>query len=138
MGTRFYAATEALGHQRAKERIVAARAGETRRTRVFDVVREYPWPERYTGRALRNAFLERWDGREEDLSAALDSEVPAFRAAVREGDFETAMVWAGEGVDLISDVAPAAELVRRIGAEAEECLRRGNELLGSVRPGSAK
>ena len=138
MGTRFYAATEALGHQRAKERIVAARAGETRRTRVFDVVREYQWPERYTGRALRNAFLERWDGREEDLSAALDSEVPAFRAAVREGDFETAMVWAGEGVDLISDVAPAAELVRRIGAEAEECLRRANELLGGARPGSAK
>ena len=89
-------------------------------------------------RALRNAFLERWDGREEDLSAALDSEVPAFRAAVRERDLETAMVWAGEGVDLISDVAPAAELVRRIGAEAEECLRRANEFLRSVRQGSAK
>lgn len=129
MGTRFYAATESLGHQQAKERIVAARATDTRRTRVFDVVRRYPWPERYTGRALRNAFLERWNGREEELTAALDHEAPAFSAAVGEGDFETAMVWAGEGVDLISDVAPAAELVRRIGAEAEACLRRGSELL---------
>src|SRR3712207_775304 len=40
MGTRFYAATEALGHERAKERIVSATGDETRRTRVFDVVRE--------------------------------------------------------------------------------------------------
>ncbi len=129
MGTRFYASTEALGHQRAKERIVAARGGDTRRTRIFDIVREHPWPEPYTGRAIRNSFMERWDGREDDLKAALDEEIPAFRAAVREGDVETAMVWAGEAVDLISDVAPAAELIRRIGAEAEACLRHGSELL---------
>ena len=133
MGTRFYASTESLGHQRAKERIVAARGSDTRRTRVFDMVRQHAWPERYTGRALRNAFLERWDGREDDLEAALDAEIPAFRGAMKEGDFDTAMVWAGEGVDLISDVAPAAELVRRIGAEAEACLRQGSELLSSVR-----
>ena len=130
MGTRFYAATEALGHRRAKESIVAARGGDTRRTRVFDIVREHAWPEPYTGRAIRNSFMERWDGREDDLTAVLAEEIPAFRAAVREGDVETAMVWAGEAVDLISDVAPAAELIRRIGAEAEACLRHGSELLG--------
>ena len=129
MGTRFYAATEALGHQRAKERIVTARGGDTRRTRIFDIVREHAWPEPYTGRAIRNSFMERWDGREDDLTAALDEEIPTFRAAVREGDVETAMVWAGEAVDLISDIAPAAELIRRIGAEAEACLRHGSELL---------
>jgi nitronate monooxygenase len=137
MGTRFYAATESLGDQRAKERIVAATGSDTRRTRVFDVVREHRWPERYTGRALRNAFLERWDGREDDLEATLDTEIPAFTAATREGDFDTAMVWAGEAVDLISDVAPAAELVRRIGAEAEACLRHGSELLSGVRRANA-
>ena len=133
MGTCFYAATESLGHPRAKERIVAARGGDTRRTRVFDVVRQHRWPERYTGRALRNAFLERWESRENDLDAALGTETPAFTAATRRGDFDTAMVWAGEGVDLISDVAPAAELVRRIGVEAEACLRRGGGLLDSTR-----
>ena len=130
MGTRFYAATEALGHRRAKEIIVAAGGRDTRRTRVFDVVREHAWPEPYTGRAIRNPFMERWDGREDDLAAALDEEIPGFQAAVRDGDFDTAMVWAGEAVDLISDVAPAAELVRRIGTEAEACLRRAGELLG--------
>ena len=128
MGTRFYAATEASGHERAKERIVAAGGGNTQRTRVFDLVRGHEWPEAYTGRALRNTFLERWDGREEDLAAALDAELPAFQTAEREGNVDTAMVWAGEAVDLISDILPAAELVARIGAEAEACLRYGSEL----------
>jgi len=134
MGTRFYAATEALGHESAKERIVAAKGRDTERTRVFDVVRQHEWPQPFTGRAIRNRFMERWDGREEDLGAALDEEIPAFRAAVRGGDFDTAMIWAGEGVDLISDVAPAGELVRRIGAETEARLRHASELLRKIRP----
>jgi nitronate monooxygenase len=133
MGTRFYAATEALGHDRAKELIVAAEGGDTRRTRVFDVVRANEWPEPYTGRALRNRFLERWEGREDELAAGLDKEGPAFQEAVREGDFETAMVWVGEAADLIADVAGAAELVRRIGAEAEARLGCAHEFLQSGR-----
>ena len=134
IGTRFYAATESVGHERAKERIVAATGSDTRRTRVFDVVRQHAWPRPYTGRAISNPFMERWDGREDDLTAALDEEVAAFRAAVRDGDLDTVMVWAGEGVDLISDVAPAGELVRRIGAETEARLRHASELLRRTRP----
>jgi NAD(P)H-dependent flavin oxidoreductase YrpB (nitropropane dioxygenase family) len=41
-----------------------------------------------------------------------------FRKAVREGDTDTAVVWAGEAVGLISDVPPAGELVRHVSAEA--------------------
>jgi nitronate monooxygenase len=128
MGTRFYAANEALGHQRVKEYIIAAKGSDTRRTRVFDIVREYEWPEPYTGRALRNAFLERWDCREEELVAALDTEIPNFQAAVEAGDVDTAMVWASEAIDLISEVAPADELVKRISIEAESCLQYGSKL----------
>ena len=129
MGTRFYAATEALGHESAKERIAAARGRDTQRTRVFDVVRRHAWPRPYTGRAIRNRFMERWGRREDDLGEALDEEIPRFRAAVGDGDFETAMIWAGEGADLISDVAPAGELVRRIGAQAEARLQHAGDLL---------
>jgi len=129
MGTHFYAAIEALGHESAKERIAAAKGRDTERTRVFDVVRQHAWPRPHTGRAIRNRFMERWGRREEDLDEALDEELPKFRAAVRDGDFDTAMVWAGEGVDLISDVAPAGELVRRIGVETEACLRHASELV---------
>lgn len=129
VGTRFYAAAESLGHERAKERIVAAGGGDTRRTRVFDVVRGHGWPAPYTGRALRNSFLERWADREDELAGALDTEGARFRGAEEKGDFDTAMVWAGEAADLIADVAGAAELVRRIGTEAEARLRSAGGFL---------
>ena len=101
------------------------------------MVRQHAWPQPYTGRAIRNPFMERWGGREDDLGAALDKETPRFRAAVMDGDFDTAMIWAGEGVDLISDIAPAGELVRRIGAETEARLQHAGDLLRSIRPTSS-
>src|SRR5450759_191164 len=119
MGTRFYASAEALGHERAKERIIAAKGGETMQTRVFDIVRGYAWPKVYPGRALRNRFLEIWNGRENDLTAALDSEHSAYQRAAKEGDFDTAVVWAGEAVDLIKRIDSAGTLVARICEEAE-------------------
>lgn len=122
IGTRFYASVEALGSDLAKQRIASAHGGETARTRVFDVVRKLPWPEANTGRALRNRFLDRWDGREAELSTVLDAEYPRYRAAADQADFDTAVVWAGEAVDLIRDVEPAATLVARIGTAASVLL----------------
>lgn len=117
IGTRFYGAAESLGHPRAKARLVSARAGETTRTRLFDAVRGYAWPSGFTGRALRNAFLERWEGHEAKLAASREAR-ERFQAAQADGDFETAMVWAGEDVDLINEVLPAAEIVQRFLAQA--------------------
>lgn len=126
VGTRFYAAAESLGHDRARARIVAANAGDTVRTDVFDIVRGYyPWPKPYTSRALRNTFIERWQGREPELQAALAVETPAYWQARAADDFDVTAVFAGDGVDLIHAVEPAADLVRRIGAEAEDQLRGG-------------
>lgn len=123
IGTRFYASTEALGFDRAKQRIADAHGGETSRTRVFDLVRGYAWPGAYNGRALCNAFMRRWDGRESALEAEVQTERTVFQSAMREGDFDTAMVWAGEAVDLIHSVESASTLVARISAEAEAQLR---------------
>src|SRR5450756_884466 len=108
IGTRFYASAEALGQERAKQRIVAARGDETARTRVFDLIRGYAWPPIYTGRAIRNGFMERWHGRESDLAKALETERAGYQAAARDGDYDTAVVWAGEVVDLIKSVESAA------------------------------
>jgi nitronate monooxygenase len=129
VGTRFCASTEALGQDQAKQRIVAAHGNETERTRVFDIVRGYSWPTAYTGRALRNRFMERWNGRERDLADALDTEHTAYQMAVQRGDFDTALVWAGEAVDLIKSVEGAAALVAQMSAEAEGQLLAGARLL---------
>lgn len=121
VGTRFYASDEALGHHLAKRRLVEASGEQTERTRVFDAARGLAWPAEYTGRALDNAFLRRWRGREDELRDN-QTEQRAFRDAVAGGDLETAMVWASEGIDLISDLEPAGDLVTEISGEAEKLL----------------
>ncbi len=79
VGTRFYATPESLADPAAKRRIVEAQDHATARTRMFDVVRGLGWPAAYTGRALRNPFMRRWDGRESELAADLQPNLSAYR-----------------------------------------------------------
>lgn len=123
VGTRFVAAEEALGSAAAKAHLVAGRGDATLRTQVFDIVRGLPWPDAFTGRALRNAFTERWHDREDALRAVQPAEQQRFAAAARAGDFTTAVTWAGEGVDLVRDVRPAAAIVEEIMRAATTALR---------------
>lgn len=129
IGTRFYASTEALGHPNIKQRIVEAQGSDTVRTHVFDVVRGYHWPTDHTGRSTRNQFTTRWAGHEKELQAKLESERVRYWAAAEAGDCDTAVVWAGEVVDLIQSVDGAAALVERIAAEAEVQLKRAGTLM---------
>jgi len=122
VGTRFYATAESLAHDMAKARVVAASGETTLRTTVFDIVRGIDWPKPYTGRALGNAFCARWHGREGELAAAQAAEMQRYKAAVEAGDFTTAVIFAGEDVDLIDDVPPAAAIVARLADEAERAL----------------
>ena len=126
IGTRFIAATESLSHVNAKQRVAAAGGDDTLRTRVFDIGRAIDWPEEYTGRALANDFSGRWHGNEAALRQALDTERPRYFEAAGKGDTGTMVVWAGEGLDLIKDVQPAAMIVERIVAEAEAALARAS------------
>lgn len=114
LGTRFLAAEESLVAREAKQRVVEANGDATLRTTVFDIIRGYDWPDGITARALRNAFSGKWHGNEDDLEDALATEKPAYEEAVRRRDFDTALVFAGEGIDLIDAVLPAAEIVKRI------------------------
>ena len=96
---------------------------------MFDIARGLDWPRPYTGRALRNAFVDSWDGREAELRAdpgALDR----FARRHQAGDPDVALVWAGEGTDLITAVEPTGNLVTRIMAQAEGLLRGAPRQLG--------
>jgi len=52
-----------------------------------------------------------------------------YFAAVKAGDFDSAAVLAGEVVDMIHRVEPAAMIVERISRDAEDWLRRAPGLL---------
>lgn len=114
LGTRFIACDESLASAAAKARVVAANGDSTLRTTVFDVVRGYDWPARFTGRALKNAFSAAWHGNEAALKRNLERERKRYLAAAEQRDYDTAVLFAGEAVDLVEDIAPAAKLVERV------------------------
>jgi nitronate monooxygenase len=121
VGTAFAACTESLMTPAARDQLVAAGSESTIPTRVFDVALHYPWPATLPERVLRNDFVRRWDGREGRLD---DDARAALSKAVAEEDYRVAPVNAGEGVGMVRDVRPAAEVVGRLGAGAEALLRR--------------
>lgn len=122
MGTRFYASQEAAGAQAAKERIRHATGDDTLRSIVFDISRRNVWPAPFTGRCLRNAHLDRWYGREDELLRHMDEESDKYAAAREAGDFETAGVFAGEAVGLIRDLPTAHDIILRVMDEASALL----------------
>lgn len=123
VGTRLWASTEALvkeGHHRA---IVDTDGDGTLRTRVVDIARQLPWPRGFTARVRRNAFTDRWHGREEALEAVAAVEGHRYRQAFEAGDPENTGVWFGEAAGVIHSIEPAASIIDRMMAEAAARLR---------------
>jgi len=122
LGTRFCASVECDGADEAQKRICDASSGETVRSIIFDVSRRLWWPAPFTGRALINDHARRWMGREVELVQNLDAVAAEYVAARDAGNFDIAGVFAGDGVGLIHDIPPAAEIVDRIATEADQIL----------------
>jgi nitronate monooxygenase len=122
MGTRFWATQEALIPDAAKAKVLAATGDETIRTSVYDIVHGRIWPPGYTGRLMRNDFIEKWQGREEELAQVHGEELRKVEEAQKSDDFETANVTVGETIGLVHDIPKAGDLVNRIVAEASDRL----------------
>lgn len=114
VGTRFIATEESLSTAPAKQRVVQANGDATVRTTVFDIVRGYDGWNGITGRALRNRFTAAWHGKEAALRERIEAERKAYNAAVERQDYDTGVIFAGEAVDFIDGILPAAEIVRRL------------------------
>jgi NAD(P)H-dependent flavin oxidoreductase YrpB (nitropropane dioxygenase family) len=107
----------------AKQRVVHGTGERTVRTRVFDIARRIDWPPSFTGRALQNDFTRRWHGHESELGTRTD-EFDRYAQAASNRDFDTVVVWAGEGVDLVKEVLPASRVVADLVTEAESAIAR--------------
>ncbi len=130
VGTRLWAAKEALVKQPHHNAILESDGDATLRTRVADIARQIPWPRGFTARIRRNAFTDRWHGREDELEANVAIEGPRYRQAFAEGDPDNTGVWFGEAAGLIHAIEPATVIVERMVAEAAFHLtRRGGATL---------
>ena len=132
VGTALLACTEAATSAAARERLLAARDTDTAYGRVFDVGQRLDWPAEYGGRALHNAFFERWAGAEEQL-AADDAAAAELVAARRQGDFDVACLYAGQGVELLRAERSAADVVRELAAAGDLLARAAAGQVGHVR-----
>jgi nitronate monooxygenase len=122
LGTRFYASQECDSAEEAKKRICAATGGGTVRSIIFDLSRNNVWPEPLNGRCLIDDHARRWAGRELELLQNLKTVAAEYTDAKAAGNFDIAAAIAGEAVGLVHDVPPAAEIVDRIVAEADQIL----------------
>ncbi|MBU0724094.1 MAG: nitronate monooxygenase [Alphaproteobacteria bacterium] len=129
VGTRFYASAESLAVPEVQQSIVDSAGDDTLRTSVFDIARKMDWPDPFTIRAVKNGFTAEWHGREAALMQTQPAEAERYQQAVASRDMSVAGVFAGEGADMIRDIAPAGALIDRMAVEAETLLRRGAELV---------
>lgn len=124
IGTRFQATAEALVDPSVAEALVRGRGQDTERNRILDIARSSQWPSNYTARTLGHTYLDRWRGREAELAADPAAARRAYAADVERGAVPPSPVWAGEAVDLVTDLPPATALVSTLAAEAEAALAR--------------
>ncbi|MCD2186178.1 NAD(P)H-dependent flavin oxidoreductase [Actinomycetospora soli] len=129
LGTRFLATPEALGGPVQEKAVLEGGSEDTDRSSVVDIAHESGWPARWTGRALRTPFSDRWRLHEDALRSDPAARAE-FRAAEERGDPDATVVWAGESLDLVTDLVPAADLVGVIAGETEAAVRRS---AGAVR-----
>ena len=122
VGTRFWAAAEALVSPVAQQRAMAASGDDTIRTAAYDVVRNLDWPDDYKMRVLRNSFVDEWLGKVEVLRARQDQASRDYREALAANDFDFVNVTVGEAIGQINEILPAADLTRALVKEAADIL----------------
>ena len=124
VGTRFVASHESTALPAWKNALLAASADDTVLTGLFDV----GWPDA-PHRVLRNSTYRAWEAAgspppgarpgEGDILGAYRGD-PLLRYSMDPprpgvtGDLEAMCLYAGEGVERIEEILPAAEIVRRL------------------------
>jgi nitronate monooxygenase len=131
-GTAFLASAESFAHDYHKQRIIAAKAGDTVHTDLFAI----NWPPNSPVRVLRNSVTEQagtlWGHHPDKLPRIVigDEEGRPLHqygtdSPLRstKGDFEKMALYAGEGAALVPAVRPAAEVIASMMREAEHTLQ---------------
>jgi len=122
LGTRFIATPEASVHDNYKQAILDADVGDT------TLVGRGGLPIRQ----LKNAFSKQYEAAERAGASPQELETmfrkQSLKQAALEGDVEWGKVEAGQSAGLVDEILPAAEVMRRLVAEAEMARKRLSQL----------
>ncbi|MDP1671407.1 MAG: nitronate monooxygenase family protein [Alphaproteobacteria bacterium] len=128
VGTRFIAATEARAGRVYQEQIMQHGGADTLVTKCFSGK---------TMRVIRNAYVDDWEKRKDELQPFPKQMVTSLKAGVMgvtQGpgqlvDPDRACLPAGQGIGGIHDVRPAAEIIDSMMRECEQTFQNLNKLL---------
>jgi nitronate monooxygenase len=138
IGTRFLLTNEARSHEHYRSRLLSANESDTAFSTVFGV----GWPDA-PHRTLQNSTVDMWEaaGRPEMGARPSEGEIvgededgtPIVRYAVNfprpgaSGDVDAMALYAGQGVGQVTDIRPAADVVRDLTQEAGRVLLQTSE-----------
>ncbi len=122
VGTRMMATHEAPLHPNFKQAIIKSDGHDTVLTEIPDIASGRVWPGAMS-RALRNAFIERWAGKEWALRRDYREAWKAVLEARKNGDADNAPLLIGQDAGLVDSIKPAGEIVESMVAEAEEIIK---------------
>ncbi|WP_078311363.1 MULTISPECIES: nitronate monooxygenase [unclassified Mycobacterium] len=118
VGTRFLAAQEAAISAAAQRYALQAGGDDTIRQHVYDIVRGKSWPPAYSGRVLRNDFVNTWHDHEAELIRHLDRARIDYQKGLAGEDYTVANLIVGEGIGQIRSVESAADIIHSMVAQA--------------------
>jgi enoyl-[acyl-carrier protein] reductase II len=129
IGTRSLASVESPISEAWKNSIVAAQSEDAIKADVaIDIMPLPPSAYDVVPRVLRTSFIEEWQYRRDDArreAARLRNELIT---GIQQGRMYEYLPFTGQTAGMIQDILPAAEIVRRLVAEAEEALAQANSL----------
>lgn len=128
VGTRFWAAAEALTPQTMTDRAVRATGDDTVRTKAIDALRGVPWPQEFSFRVLKNRFTDEWAHREAEAATARGSLASTYAEARERQDLDMYLTVVGEAAGLLHDRPSAASIIENVVAQAESLVKRGAAL----------
>lgn len=128
VGTRFWAAAEALTPQGMIDCATRATGDDTVRTKAIDALRGVPWPQEFSFRVLKNKFTDEWAHRETEAAAARGSLAGAYAEARKRQDLDMYLTVVGEATGLLHDRPSAASIIQDMVAQAKSLLKRGASL----------
>ncbi|GAB2653537.1 NAD(P)H-dependent flavin oxidoreductase [Kribbella swartbergensis] len=110
IGTAFLTCVEAMTPESVRQRVIEADETDTVYGTVFDAASRAGWPDEFGGRALRNAYFDAWEGREDELKSD-DAGHADYVAGVRAADPARTSIYAGQGVGELTGQPTAAEVL---------------------------
>ena len=130
IGTRYLTSVEAPIADEWKQALLAAASEETMK---LDIWQELFPPTggayQVAPRMLYSPFARQWEGRHDEARNQAKDLQDEIMGAIAAGKLGELLPFAGQTVGMISEILPAAEITRRIAAEAEAALRRTMTIL---------